>query len=467
MKAVVKFGLQIAIVVLFILPAVARAQDLGSSNGLFRSPNPKTKKNAPASEKKSAPKSEVAKRPVVRTKVAPKQSPPKTNTARAVVSKPKQQTASVVKTSTARQPVNSGKTTGGQQTVQNNIVITVGKPATGNSEELFERAIEEGNQARDERRYVDAENAYRRAQNLKPKDSRAIYGLGNIFSDQQRWEEAEKAYRQALELDPNSPEANVALSFVLTQPILGVNPSDRYAEAEKAARRAIQLDPNTAVAYDQLGVALESEGQVGVETQTAYRRAVRLDPTFALAYAHLGRLLRRIGKTEESNAAYRDAIRLSSDIPTMILVADVMQSQQRYAESEQLLRQALSGDPKNPTALFLLGRALTTSGKFDEAEKVLKMSVGVSPNSFVSYALLGSLYSRRGNFAEAERVLMQALRVVSPNEKKRLAQEFEVVGDGLMRAGRKADAARVYRQALALDKEQNELALKLAQAEKS
>jgi cytochrome c-type biogenesis protein CcmH/NrfG len=96
-------------------------------------------------------------------------------------------------------------------------------------------------------------------------------------------------------------------------------------------------------------------------------------------------------------AAYRNAIQYSTDVPTMILVADVMQSQQKYLESEQLLRRALKEDDRNPTALFLLGRALTTRASYEEAEKVLKKSAEISPNSFVSYALLGSMSMRRGN----------------------------------------------------------------------
>jgi predicted negative regulator of RcsB-dependent stress response len=45
--------------------------------------------------------------------------------------------------------------------------------------------------------------------------------------------------------------------------------------------------------------------------------------------------------------------------------------------------------------------------------------------------------------------------------------EFETVGDGLMRLGKKAEAARLYRQAIALDKEKADLAIKLNKAVKS
>lgn len=346
-------------------------------------------------------------------------------------------------------------------------VLTGGPTASGEYNELFERAIDAGNAARDERNYVKAEGAYLRAQSLKTGDARAVYGLGNIYSDQQRWEEAERAYRTAMKMEPLNPESYIALSFVLTQPIPVADLAERYEEAEKIARRAIQLDTGNALAHDQLGVALELRGMIEAETENSYRKAIQLDGSSALAYAHLGRLLSRNGRTRESADAYGSAVRLAVDVPTMILVADVMQSQQRYTESEQLLRRAVSQDPRNPTALMLLGRALTTRSAFDEAEKVLKKSTDVSPHSFVSHTLLGSLYSRQGKFDSAEKVLMQALRVVSANEMKRLAQEFEAVGDGYLRNGKYRDAARAYRQAIALDNERTGLQTKLSRAQGS
>lgn len=465
-----------------ITPLLAAGQDLGSSNGLFRASNPTTKtasttkkttpKPKPAPEKSVSAKKESAKKETPKKESARKESSRKESSKTTAKNSSKSydktgKNSSKPKTEVAKttsKPVVPVNKTAAQR---NEIIINVGQKTSGDFDELFEQAIDEGNTARDERSYNAAENAYRRAQSLKPKDSRAIYGLGNLYSDQQRWEEAERAYRQAIQLEPESPEAHIALSFVLTQPIVGSNLSDRYSEAEKMARKAIQLDETNAVAYDQLGVALELRGIIEQETQNAYRKAIQLDPSFALAYAHLGRLLRRNGLINDSSNAYKDAIRYAADVPTMILVADVMQSQQRFAESEQLLRRALREDPKNPTALFLLGRALTTRGSFDEAEKVLKLSLEVSPNSFVSYALLGSLYSRRNQFENAEAILMKALQVISVNERKRLSQEFELVGDGFLRAGKRQDAARVYRQALTLNGENSLLVNKLNKAQKS
>ena len=436
-------------IVFVCLATAAFGQDLGSSSGLFS--NPKTKKAAAKTPpKKNAP---TAKRTVPKAKSAVR--------AARLPTKPK--TKSPVENPIETVAVEPAKPPAPKPS--SSIVITAGDKSSGDFNEIYEKSIEEGNAARDARDYLKAESAYLRAQSLQNKDSRAIYGLGNLYSDQQRWEEAERAYRTALEIEPTAPESYIALSFVLTQPIIGADLADRYTEAEKLARKAIELDPKNAFAHDQLGVALELGGVISRETQASYRQAIALEPAFALAYAHLGRLLIKTGLTDQSNAAYSQSIKLAADVPTMILVADVMQSQQKFAESEQLLRRALKEDEKNPTALYLLGRALTIREEYDEAEKVLKKSAEVSPNSFVSYTLLGSLAMRRGKLSDAEKYLSKAVKIVSPNEKKRLAQEFEAVGDGYLKAGKNKDAARVLRQAVALDKEKTALSDKLARAE--
>jgi len=451
MKKAVKIYRILFVFSLFVLVGITSfGQDLGSSNGLFRASNPKSNSSAPT--KKPAPKSNVSK-PAPKKQIAKKsasvrKSPAKNSNTDSP--KSKNQVAKNQKNAKYSQP--------------KNVIITVGDPANSNYNQLFEEAIDEGNAARDSRDYLKAETAYNRAKEFNPKDSRAVYGLGNLYSDQQRWAEAEESYREAIALEPANSDAYIAISFVLTQPIIGKELSARFIEAEKLARKAIELSSDNPFAYDQLGVALEFNGKIGDETRNAYLKAIKIEPEFALAYAHLGRLLRRSGKAGESTDAYSKAITFSKDIPTMILVADVLQSQQRYSDSEQLLRRALREDPKNPTALFLLGRALTTRGEFGEAEDILKKSVEISPNSFVSYVLLGSLYTRRGDFSDAEKTLNNALKVITENERKSLAQAFETVGDGFMKNGKKTDALRVYQQAVALDSEKQSLTQKLARA---
>jgi superkiller protein 3 len=458
MKEVFKsIRLFLGLVCLIFSPLYSFGQDLGSSTGIFRSSNPSsTKKTSPVSPKKNTTKNTAT---VVSRK---KENNPSSKTVKSSSGETKGVTnRNKSKIKTRRETVVESKSPPQvvtQPVPQNNVIITVGV----NNEELFEKAIEEGNAARDSRDYQKADAAYRRAFGINPRDSRAIYGLGNVYADQQRWEEAEQAYRQAIQIEPDNASAYIALSYVLTQPIIGADLSERYSEAERSVRRAIQIDPQNAFAYDQLGVTLELRGIISQEAENAYRKAIQIEPEFALAYAHLGRFYRRLGKINESAEAYRKAIQYSTDVPTMILVADVMQSQQRYLESEQLLRRALKEDPKNPTALYLLGRALTTRNSFEEAEKVLKKSLEISPKSLVAYILLSSLYQRRARLDEAEKVLEESLKIVSQNERKRLAREFEILGDAFLQINKPKNAHRLYQQALALDSNRAGLAEKIS-----
>jgi tetratricopeptide (TPR) repeat protein len=459
-------ALAVALFGVLLMPAMISAQDLGSVNGLF---SPKSAKKSKTKKAKPKPKTTAAKKSSTSKKrsstqktnakkkgadLSSKNSPPRT-----VAKKAPKESEEISEIPALRTGFQSDAADSGD------VVITVGTDSSANFAELFDDSIASGNTARNRRLYEDAEKAYIKAQAIDPDDYRAVYGLGNVYSDQQRWEEAEAYYRKALKIEPDSSMANIALSYVLTQPVAGSNLGERYAEAEAIARKAISLDSDNAVGFDQLGVSLELRGFISAETEEAYRKAIQLDSTFALAYAHLGRLLRKNGKTNESSAVYRNAIQLAKDVPTMILVADVMQSQQRYLDSEQLLREALRRDPKNPTGLYLLGKALTTRKSFEEAEEVLKKSIEVSPGSFVSYALLSYLYSQNGDLLKAEQTLIRTLSIVTKNEERRLAREFEQVGDGFASKRRYRDAARVFRRALILDSTKSSISEKLANAE--
>src|ERR1700741_2814285 len=64
--------------------------------------------------------------------------------------------------------------------------------------ERVEELLDKGNEARDAKKFADAETAYKDVLKLKPRDARAAYGLGNIYSDHQRWDEAEGAYRNSV-----------------------------------------------------------------------------------------------------------------------------------------------------------------------------------------------------------------------------------------------------------------------------
>ena len=223
--------------------------------------------------------------------------------------------------------------------------------------ERVEELLDKGNEARDVKKYADAETAYKEVLKLKPRDARAAYGLGNVYSDQQRWDEAEAAYRNSVAWAPNDADAHVALSVVLVQPSPGADNAKRFADAETFARRSVQIDPKNPVGWDRLGVALQARGLTNSETEHSYRRAIELDPQFAVAYAHLARMLNRAGRGTESTPIYEKATELAKDPATLNLIADSLQAEQLWQQSEPVLKRALELEPHNPTFVAVDGPA--------------------------------------------------------------------------------------------------------------
>ncbi len=263
--------------------------------------------------------------------------------------------------------------------------------------------------------------------------------MGNVYSDQQRWDDAEAAYRNSVTWAPFDADAHVALSVVLVQPRPGGDNAKRFADAEMFARRAVQLDPKSAVAWDRLGVALQARGIVNSETEHSYRRAIELDPQFAVAYAHLARVLNKIGKASEAPPLYEKAIELAKDPATLNLIAESLQGEQLWPQSEPVLKRALELDSRNPTSLLLMGRMLVVYKRYQEAEPYLKSATEVSSRAFQPFNCwavriwewIGSVMLKLPTNAPRH--------LAGAGERKQLAGVFgfEGVGDGYLKAVKK------------------------------
>ena len=333
-------------------------------------------------------------------------------------------------------------------------------------EASFQDALADGNDARDDRKFAAAEAAYRRALTVKQHDARAEYAIGNVFVDQQRWEEAETSYRAAYATAPNDPDILIALSFALVQPRTGAANAKRFADAEYFAKRATQLAPTNAIAWDRLGVALTARGIYNSDAENAFRRATELDPTFVVARIHLAGVLWRTQRADEAGALYRSAFADAKDAPTMVLIADALQAAQRWEQSEPVLRRALELDPRNPGALFLMGRYYSVNQKYSDAASVLKQAAEVNPKSFIVRTVLGRAYLGAGSYDDAFRTYEQAVTLASDADRKGLAGQFGFtgVGDGYMTTGRARDALRAYEKGLELDPTNADLPAKIAAA---
>ena len=221
-----------------------------------------------------------------------------------------------------------------------------------------------------------------------------------------------------------------------------------------------------AIAWDRLGVALQARGIFNSDTEHAHRRAMELDPQLAVAYVHLARVLNRSGRSAEAVPLYDKASELAKDPATLNLIAESLQGEQLWPQSEPVLKRALELDPRNPTSLVLMGRLLIVYKRSTEAEPYLKTATEVSSKAFQPFILLGRTYLALDRLTEAETTYEKASTLAVLGEKKQLAGAFgfEGVGDSYMKAKQKNAAARVYQRALELDPGNKGIEQKLAKA---
>jgi tetratricopeptide (TPR) repeat protein len=174
-----------------------------------------------------------------------------------------------------------------------------------------------------------------------------------------------------------------------------------------------------------------------------------------------------LGRRDEAQPLYDQATRLAKDPATLNLIAESLQAEQQWQNSEPVLKRTLELDARNPTALYLMGRMLVVFKRYQESEPYLKLATEVSPRAFQPFNLLGRTYLALERFEDAEATYERAAGLASPGDLKPLAgiYGFEGVGDGYIKARKKAGATRAYKRALDLDPANKGLEQKLASAQ--
>lgn len=179
----------------------------------------------------------------------------------------------------------------------------------------------------------EAATAFAQAIRLDSDNDRLYFLMGQSFHAQRRYEAAATAYRDAIRLAPENDTARRHLAEVL------------YRQGEVEAAIAIDSKVNY-----YIGDEYRIYGQYPA-AEVNYREAVRLNPDFAEAYIKLAVTLHDLGKTDEAETFYKQAIeRVESDPqpgrPFVQYLYDsyslLLQEQGRDAEAEAIQARSLT-----------------------------------------------------------------------------------------------------------------------------
>ena len=154
------------------------------------------------------------------------------------------------------------------------------------------------------RRYDEALDLLERHRHLVPGDFQALGDIGRCLSGLQRFAEAESVLRRALEgLD----DANTHFDLGVALDRLG-----RLPEAISEYQRALERNPNHKDALNYLGVSFVRQGRLD-QAARQFERLVATDPDNADAHTNLGAVFLTQGAHDLADREFRAALQLNPD----------------------------------------------------------------------------------------------------------------------------------------------------------
>ncbi|HSR54517.1 MAG TPA: tetratricopeptide repeat protein, partial [Acidobacteriota bacterium] len=239
----------------------------------------------------------------------------------------------------------------------------------------------------------EAVSRLRAGLDMDPSDVGGWSDLARAFFNLGQYQESAQASRQALKAsDQEDPQLRYPLAAALLE-------LDQLEEAEQVLRGQLEIHPQDYESAFLLGEILLQDPQRQEEAAQWLLQAESVDDSDPRLAALLGDLLLSLGRREEA------VLRLARADPqaasTLANKGLVALQEERYAEAEQLLRQALAKEPRHPLVWGHLGDALAAQDKKREAIAAYDRALDYDPADLNSLINAGTLAADSGRQEEA------------------------------------------------------------------
>ena len=217
-------------------------------------------------------------------------------------------------------------------------------------------------------------------------------------------------FERALALDPNNVEALIGAAGVEITLAGAYNTDDRatrLAAASAALTKALSLAPSHALAHLFLGRLLIFSKH-GRQAIAECERALALDRNLAAAHATIGLAKFFIGRSEETEAHVREALRLSPrDTFAFSWIASAGVAKLYLGDDGEAvtwLRRAIEINRNLPNAHFYLAAALANLGQVNEAQAAVMTGLAINPTYTINGFRAGSSSDNPTFLAQRERI---------------------------------------------------------------
>jgi tetratricopeptide (TPR) repeat protein len=261
--------------------------------------------------------------------------------------------------------------------------------------------------------------------------------------------------RRAQQQHPGDFWVNFELGAALHESVFGRGGADRPARAEELpvvneavafGRVAVGLRPGNAPAHNDLGTALQAQGDLKGAI-ACYRKALKLDPKDAPAHNNLGNALHHQGDVKGAIACYRKALDLDPKlVQAHTNLGNALHDQKDWKGAIACFKKALDLDPKNAKTHYNLGIALYEQGDVKGAIACFHKALELEPKLVQAHYSLGVALKAQRDVKGAIACYTKAL-ALDPKD----AKAHTNLGNALQAQGDVKGAIACYTKALDLD----------------
>lgn len=225
-------------------------------------------------------------------------------------------------------------------------------------------------------------------------DAEAWTLLGLIERRLGHFTEAEQAARRATELRPALAWAHQVLGTALQC-------QGRHAEAIDSYRAAARQEPSDAETHYLLGNALRETGALH-EADRSYELAIALRPDYLQALSNRGALLTVLNRIEEAKACLNKANQLQPGVPQVLCnIASVLLAEGHFDEARAYCQETLARDPDFVDAIAMLADLQEKSHLPEEARGLVERGLLLAPDNVTLNLTAARLARREGQVTEA------------------------------------------------------------------
>lgn len=255
----------------------------------------------------------------------------------------------------------------------------------------------------------DALAAFEDASRLDPKLVPALLGQGQTWRQLGRPQRAIQAYEKAARLMPDQS----LIELELTGAYIDLRD---FPAAQDHAERAQKLAPSEPEVYRALGTVYSATGNITATTR-AGQKAIDLAPSDVHNWVQMGALCYGVRRFADAARYLRHAIEMDpTNVDANVNLADCLrqldQTPTARREVHALLARALTLNPRQERALFLLGRTYLEDGKSELAISTLRRAARWSPQSREVLLALGQALTRSGKTEEGRALLAKAQHAI-------------------------------------------------------